>query len=113
MTELLKNLSHENIFTSGNNAPTIKTVIVAVATAIGAWGGFPTPPKKVKKFFDDNEIVRYSLVWILLWQGGTNQNWKLATLVTLVLYGVTHLVKEKDEDDEPTLESRVKKLEDA
>jgi hypothetical protein len=111
MDGILENLSHDNIFTSGINSPSMKTVAVAVATAIGAWGGFPTPPKKIQDFFDDNEIVRYILVWILIWQGGSDQNWKLATVVTLVLYGVAHLVKEKDEDDKPTLEDRVKTLE--
>jgi len=93
MAEILENLSHSNIFTDGTNTPSVKTIAVAVATAIGAWGGFPKPPAKIQEFFDDNEMIRYTLVWILIWQGGSNQNWKVATVITVLMYGITFALK--------------------
>uniref|UniRef100_A0A6C0J4B9 Uncharacterized protein n=1 Tax=viral metagenome TaxID=1070528 RepID=A0A6C0J4B9_9ZZZZ len=111
MDGYIDNLNHPNIFTSGSNEPSVKTIVVALATAIGAWGGFPKTPLKVQKFFDDNEFVRYFLVWILIWQGGSDQNWKLATVITLLMYGITLALKEKVK--EKTVEERVKALEDA
>ena len=36
MDGYIDNLNHSNIFTSGTNEPSVKTIVVALATAIGA-----------------------------------------------------------------------------
>lgn len=63
----------------------LKPLILPIVTAIGAFGGFPQPPKvfgKLIKF----EPIQYLLLFCLIWQGGADQNWKLALKVTLVTY---------------------------
>ena len=70
-----------------DDIPSVGTLIVAIATAIGAWGGFPSPPRGFDKLVN-NEIAQYGLVWILLWQGGGSQNWKICSLITGAMYAL-------------------------
>ena len=60
------------------------TVILAVATALGAWGGFPEPPEWFEKYVN-TKLAQYSLVFVLLWQGGAGKNYKLAALLTAMV----------------------------
>ena len=64
-----------------------KDLILPLATAIGAYGGFPTPPK----FFNEltqHEMFRWTLVFILIWQGGSGQDVKLAVLITALMFAL-------------------------
>ena len=59
--------------------------ILPMATAIGAFGGFPTPPQ----FFQDlagNEIFQWLMVLNLIWQGGGGQNIRVSLIATLALF---------------------------
>ena len=76
-----------NFLKVGNDVPTTESIILAVATGLGAWGGFPAPPKGFNKFVT-NEIVQYALVFVLLMQGGAGKNYKLAGLVTGIMYAL-------------------------
>lgn len=60
-------------------------ILLAVATAIGAYGGFPTPPSNVEALFK-NEPVQWFLVYNLIYQGGSGQDVKLALMVTAAMY---------------------------
>jgi len=60
-------------------------MVLATATAIGAYGGFPVPPASVARFFQ-NEPVQWLLVWNLVYQGGSGQDVQLALLVTAAMY---------------------------
>ena len=64
---------------------TTDKLLLATATAIGAYGGFPTPPPNVERFFK-NEPVQWFLVWNLIYQGGSGQDVKLALLITASMY---------------------------
>lgn len=59
--------------------------ILTFATLLGAFGGFPDVPEIFKKF-TKNELVQWVLVFVLLYQGGSGQNIKLASIVTIVTY---------------------------
>ena len=64
-----------------------KDLVLPLATAIGAYGGFPTPPR----FFNEltqNELFQWALVFVLVWQGGSGQDTKLAGLITALMYAV-------------------------
>ena len=64
-----------------------KDLILPLATAIGAYGGFPAPPA----FFSEltqKERVRGALGFVLVWQGGSGQDIKLALLVTALMFAV-------------------------
>jgi len=66
-----------------------KQIVLALATAVGAWGGFPTPPKTFTDFLDSNQIARYVLLFILVWQGGGGQDPKLSLMITAAIFALT------------------------
>ena len=65
-------------------------LILAVATGIGAYGGFPAAPPIFTKI-TQNEIVQWALVFVLLYQGGGSQDIKLTTMITVAMY-VVHTI---------------------
>ena len=65
-----------------------KELVLASATAIGAFGGFPQPPKVFTDLVQSNELFRYLLLFILIWQGGAGQDHKLAALITAAMYAI-------------------------
>lgn len=69
--------------------------ILPLATAVGAWGGFPQAPKVFKDLVSDNEIVRYAMVFILVWQGGGGQNAQVALITTALVFLATKLLEMK------------------
>lgn len=77
----------------GDDVPSTEAIVLAVATGLGAWGGFPAPPRSFNRFVT-NEIVQYALVFVLLMQGGAGKNYKLAGLITGVMY-VLHKILDK------------------
>ena len=59
--------------------------LLPFATALTAWGGFPPAPQ----FFKDltkNEFFQYLMVFILVWQGGGQQDFMTAALTTMVMW---------------------------
>jgi ABC-type branched-subunit amino acid transport system permease subunit len=87
------------------------TIVLVSATILGAFGGFPKPPK-VFTNLTQYSLVQWLLVFVLAYQGGSGQNVGLAlmaTLLTFVLYQVLkyfesddeeHDMVEEDEDDD-------------
>ena len=63
----------------------LEPLILPIVTAIGAFGGFPEPPNMFKKVIQ-NKVVQYLLLFLLIWQGGGGQNWKLSAKVTVVIF---------------------------
>ena len=51
--------------------------LLALATGIGAYGGFPKAPKAFEKFAK-TELAQWTLVFVLLYQGGAGQDVKFA-----------------------------------
>tara|TARA_A100001015_G_scaffold262503_1_gene308773 strand:+ start:1250 stop:1552 length:303 start_codon:yes stop_codon:yes gene_type:complete len=86
-----KNMNIQNI-----NSPKVgigsqlKPLVLPIITAIGAFGGFPQPPRVFGKLIK-YEPIQYLLLFCLIWQGGAEQNWKLALKVTLVIYIIVTL----------------------
>lgn len=60
-------------------------LILPLVTAMGAFGGFPEPPSMFKNIIK-NIVVQYFLLFLLIWQGGGGQNWKLSAKVTVVIF---------------------------
>jgi hypothetical protein len=67
--------------------------ILPLATAIGAWGGFPDAPQVFKDVVESNELFRYLMVFVLVWQGGGGQNVRTAFIATAIVYFVTKLLE--------------------
>ena len=68
----------------------MKQIVLALFTALGAYGGFPNPPKwwtQITKYM----IVRVLCLWALIYQGGGNADIVLTTITTLVIFGIFNL----------------------
>jgi len=63
----------------------IEPLILPIVTALGAFGGFPEPPNTFKKIINI-KVIQYILLFLLIWQGGGGQNWKLSAIVTVVIF---------------------------
>ena len=68
--------------------------ILTIATLLGAFGGFPDAPEIFKKF-TKNELVQWLLVFVLLYQGGSGQDPKLALIVTIIAYLIHKYISSK------------------
>lgn len=67
--------------------------ILPMATAVGAWGGFPQAPQFFKDLVEGNELFKYAMVFVLVWQGGGQQNAKTAFITAAIIYFVTKLLE--------------------
>ena len=59
--------------------------LLPIATAVGAWGGFPAAPS----FFTDlakNELFQYFMLFVLIWQGGGGQDVGKSLMMTLFMF---------------------------
>ena len=66
--------------------------ILPLATALIAWGGYPEPPQvfvSLTRF----ELFRYMLLFILIWQGGAQQDFKTALIATAIMYFITKILE--------------------
>ena len=63
--------------------------ILAMATGIGAYGGFPKAPPVFEKF-KKKKLVQWLLVFVLLYQGGGSQDIKFTISVTIAMY-IVHM----------------------
>ena len=62
-----------------------KQIALAFATLIGAFGGFPEPPRQFTELAR-NEWFRWLMVAILVFQGAGGQDPRLAAVVTAIGY---------------------------
>ena len=77
-------------------------ILLAMATMLGAFGGFPKPPRQFLRLAQF-PIVQWLLVFVLIYQGGAGENPIMAaalTIITFILYQVLKALEPK-EDDEP------------
>ena len=65
-----------------------KEIILSVSTGLLAYGGWPEPPRQFKKL-TNNMFFKWFLVFNLIWQGGANQDPKLAVLVTAAMFSLS------------------------
>ena len=65
----------------------LHALVLVLATALGAYGGFPEAPPAFKQL-TTNPMVQWALVFVLCYQGGSGQDVKLAALGTLTLFAL-------------------------
>ena len=70
-----------------------KQIALAFATLIGAFGGFPEPPRQFTELAR-NEWFRWLMVAILVFQGAGGQDPRLAAVVTAIGYVHINFLKE-------------------
>ena len=66
-----------------------KDLILAVSTGLLAYGGWPEPPRQFKEL-TNNVFFKWFLVFNLIWQGGANQDPKLAVLITATMFSLSN-----------------------
>lgn len=74
------------------------TILLVTATIVGAFGGFPEPPKAFSNLATFKP-VQWALVFVLAYQGGAGQDPVLAaaaTAATFVLYTVVRAFEQGD-----------------
>lgn len=67
-------------------------VILALATAIGAFGGLPAPPK-IFTTLSSFWLVQWFLLFVLIYQGGGGADLTFSATMTGVVFIVYHLLK--------------------
>ena len=65
-----------------------KDIILAFATGIMSYGGFPKPPPVIEELIKKYSIIQWTLLFILIWQGGANQDHNLALLITATIFSL-------------------------
>ena len=76
-----------NILQNLNILQNPNQLILPLATAIGAWGGFPEPPQLFKKLAKI-ELFQYLMVAILIWQSGNESNIVKALILAGLMFGI-------------------------
>ena len=66
--------------------------VLPLVTAMIAWGGYPSPPQAFV-MLTDYELFRYALLFILIWQGGGQQDLKTSLIATAIIYFVTKILE--------------------
>ena len=69
----------------------LKGLMLPLATAIAVWGAngaFPKPPAIITRLAR-NELFRYAMAFVFIWQGGAQQSVQTALLATVILFLVT------------------------
>ena len=72
----------------------MKNVILGLVTFIGAFGGFPEPPKIFIDLVLKHSWLKWILVFFLVFQGAGGQDPRLASLITFTGY-VIYIFLEK------------------
>ena len=77
-----------------DNPYDIKSVILGLVTFIGAFGGFPEPPKVFIDLVLKHSWLKWILVFLLVFQGAGGQDPRLASIITFTGY-VIYIFLEK------------------
>jgi hypothetical protein len=67
-------------------------LVLPALTLLGAWGGFPTPPKSFS-FLAKNRFFQYFFLWVLVMQGGASADPDLSLVAVLIFVLFAELVK--------------------
>lgn len=71
-------------------------LLLPIATAWGAWGGFPKAPWWFSRYVQTSVVWQYLCMWILIYQGGGNSSVGVTTLATLLVWGVLAVSERTD-----------------
>ena len=72
-------------------------LVLPLATAIGAWGGFPEAPKFFKDLVSEYKFIPWLLTGILIWQGGGGQKIPVSVMTLAIVYLLTIGLKKWEE----------------
>lgn len=70
--------------------------ILAVCTMLGAFGGFPEPPKSFTSL-TQYKVVQWALLYVLLYQGGAGEDPVFAGVITGITFLIYTLLRSLEE----------------
>tara|TARA_B100000795_G_scaffold266027_1_gene248631 strand:- start:557 stop:838 length:282 start_codon:yes stop_codon:yes gene_type:complete len=65
---------------------------VALATALGAYGGFPEAPEWWKTLAKTNAF-QFLTLWVLVFQGGGSADYVWTSIITMIVYVFMEITK--------------------
>ncbi len=69
------------------------------ATAIGAFGMLPPPPKMLVRLVERFPFLQWALMYVLIWQGSGGYDEKLSLFGTAVVYVIYTIMKSYDNEE--------------
>lgn len=76
-------------------------ILLVTCTIVGAFGGFPQPPKAFVKAAN-YQLIQWGLVFVLAYQGGAGEDplfAAAATAITFVLYKFVRALEGTDDEE--------------
>ena len=70
-----------------------RTIVLNLATAIGAWGGFPDAPAIFTRTVESYPMLKWVLLCVLIFQGGGEQDFQLAVELTVIIYFIYNILE--------------------
>jgi hypothetical protein len=77
-------------------------LLLVTSTIVGAFGGFPTPPKAFLNLAS-YQVVQWGLVFVLAYQGGAGEDPMLAAMATAITFVLYKAVKALENNDDELL----------
>ena len=77
-----------------------RLLLLNLATAVGYLGGFPQPPKTFHRILETFPFIKWLLVMLLIYQGGGEQDIRLASELTLILFLLDYVIKSYEKEEE-------------
>jgi hypothetical protein len=74
------------------NIPFNSALLLPLGTAMGAFGGFPPAPPIWAKL-SAHPAFQFFALYVLVWQGGAQQDVQTALLTTAIVFGILMLLK--------------------
>ncbi len=104
MNELVSNFLPKGMFSQK-----FALVMVGVlATAIGAFGMLPPPPRMLVNLVERYPILQWALMYVLIWQGSGGYDEKLSLFGTAVVYVIYTVMKSYDDEEIVTVKEERK-----
>jgi len=84
----------------------------SIATALGAFGGLPTPPKTFTDIIKNYPFIQWILMYILILQGGSGFDFIFAAFSTAVVFALYQIIIffENKNTISPNLDIAVEKI---
>ena len=70
----------------------LEAVPLAILTGLGAYGGFPQPPRWWQKL-SNFKLMNFIVLWILIYQGGGRSHAILTSIISILIFTVMEVSK--------------------
>ena len=68
-----------------SSKPLLTIIFIAFITGLTSFG-LPSPPPLIQDILEKFADIKWIMLWLLIYQGGSEQNLQIASGVTLIIY---------------------------